>query len=169
MLYSSFCFVWFQVVFPLQWQCAYIPLCPLGLSDMLFCVVSGCFPPTVAVCIHSFVSPGSIWHAVLCGFRLFSLYSGSVHTFLCVPWVYLTCCFVWFQVVFPLQWQCAYIPLCPLGLSDMLFCVVSGCFPPTVAVCIHSFVSPGSIWHAVSTSTLYCGYVFPNVPFILCS
>lgn len=28
-------------------------------------------------------------------------------------------CFV-LQMIFPLHWQCAYIPLCPLGLSDML-------------------------------------------------
>ena len=25
-----------------------------------------------------------------------------------------------FQLIFPLQWQCPFIPLCPLGLSDVL-------------------------------------------------
>ena len=28
--------------------------------------------------------------------------------------------FFLFQLIFPLQWQCPFIPLCPLGLSDVL-------------------------------------------------
>ncbi|KAK3096746.1 hypothetical protein FSP39_002860 [Pinctada imbricata] len=50
-------------------------------------------------------------------------------------------------VIFPLQWQCAYIPLCPLGLSDMLSAPIpyivgidSRYFdlydPPTDVVCV---------------------------------
>ena len=30
------------------------------------------------------------------------------------------CCFICIQMIFPFQWQCPYIPMCPLALADVL-------------------------------------------------
>lgn len=40
-------FLSLQIIFPLRWQCPYIPLCPLSLSDVL------CAPVPFIVGIHS--------------------------------------------------------------------------------------------------------------------